>query len=176
MKRRALAAAVVSLLLLVLGAIVGRATAPAKIVEVKREASGEISAQAKKTEDASARTLALDTRHVASLHKRSVRRPDGTVVRDVAVVMEAETHGTKQEAQEHREAEIRYVDRWHTKEEIKIVEAARPQWRAGVFGGATLGLRPTYGGILERRVAGPIIAGAWATSEPAAGLMIGIEW
>jgi hypothetical protein len=65
----------------------------------------------------------------------------------------------------------------------KTVDPYKPQWRVGAMGGALLvpGAAPTWlvGPSVERRVAGPIWAGAWGMGGPgggAVGLQLHVEF
>lgn len=89
-----------------------------------------------------------------------------------------------------REAEVQYVDRVvekevvkfveHTevKEKLKLVEAPKPDWRVGALVGVqvTSPTSPIYGGIVERRILGPVSAGAWGLSNGTVGVTATLEF
>ena len=88
--------------------------------------------------------------------------------------------------------DIQYVDRVVEKETVKtvekvvekekIVEAQKPQWRAGPMVGYDLGrwsqpgLALSYGAMVERRVLGPVSIGVWGLSSAVAGVTATIEF
>jgi hypothetical protein len=90
------------------------------------------------------------------------------------------------------ETSVQFVDRMLEKETIKwqdrilekekIVEAPKPNWRVGGLVGYDLGhglsLEPTnvlYGGVVERRIFGPVSAGAWGVSSGQFGVLLTLE-
>lgn len=65
----------------------------------------------------------------------------------------------------------------------KLVEGHKPDWRISAMGGVLImpGTQPSWlaGGLVERRILGPISIGAWGLGGPkagVAGLTLGVEF
>lgn len=59
-----------------------------------------------------------------------------------------------------------------------VIVYNKPQWKVNALAGlsaSNLGT-PIYGAQVERRILGPIFAGAWGTSDQRAGISLGIEF
>jgi hypothetical protein len=54
---------------------------------------------------------------------------------------------------------------------------AKPNWQIGVSaGGEVLDFRPVYGAMVQRRIIGPIFAGAYARTNAEIGLLVTMEF
>lgn len=92
---------------------------------------------------------------------REVTRPDGT--KETETVIEDKTQESRQKESERKEE--------------KIVTNDKPQWKANVLLTTKQGLLgPAYGASVERRILGPIFAGAFANTDKVIGVTVGIEF
>lgn len=62
----------------------------------------------------------------------------------------------------------------------KVSDAPKAQWLVGPMVGLGLDLKPVYGAHVERRIVGPVWAGAWGLGGPAgftaAGVSVSLEF
>jgi hypothetical protein len=101
--------------------------------------------------------------------------PGGTVVQTVVAATD-HTENTKTDTTDNSgQLKERVVEKIVDHE--KIVEAKKPDWLVGAKVGLQLdSWKPVYGGEVNRRILGPVFAGAWAqtgslsTSGAAAGI------
>lgn len=88
---------------------------------------------------------------------REETRPDGTKIKET-------TNTTKKETTDKKEI-------------IKIVENAKPQWKASALAGYNLDKSaPVYGVAVDRRILGNIYMGAWGTTDKQVGLSVSMEF
>lgn len=163
-------------LALLIGAALGRWLAPARVEYREKEREETQQGKAESHEAKTDWSLALDTGAVASVHERTVRRPDGTVQHDVTRKLATTTSTKSQGSEEKREAKIEYKDRIVEREVLKLVTTERPQWSFEARAGLTLGARPAYSVAVARRIFGSVWVGLWADSQKAAGVAGRIEW
>lgn len=164
---------------LVLGAViaafvVGRLTAPPDVREVERERVAYKDRIVEKV--VHAKVQGAERRVV--VYRDRVVQPDGTrVEREVERSEEAVRTVSTVRTDTRREA---------TEREATEREAARalplPSWRVGALVGGQLRfesaplLMPSYGAIVERRIAGPISTGAWMLTNGTFGLTLTVEF
>lgn len=178
--KRTLSLTAAALILLFAGYVGGRYTTPTKIVEKEKrvEVVKEIRAKTSEIASASIARGSESSRQLVTYRTRYIQRPDGTVESST----EAESRAEDAKARDvsvsasERKAEIRYVDRLVTVEKIKEVEAARPRWSIGAFGGLDMGARQVYGGRAEVRVLGPLWVGVQADSRGAGMISARVEF
>lgn len=175
MKRPALLVCVGAVLLSV-GWIWGRLTAPTRTVEKVKTVEVVKEVAAKSTEETHDRALALDTRASTRVRERLVRRPDGTVERTVTRDVAAASSTRAAEGSTKREVEVRYVDRWRVEEKVKTVEASAPAWGVAAGAGFQRGHGPVYRGEVERQIVGPIYAGIYASTAWEAGALVRVRF
>ncbi len=130
------------------------------------------------------------------VHKETTteKRADGTVVVTEKVDDKSKTHtASDTEAKKdevHIEEKLVYKDR----EVTKLVERDRPQWSLALQPGFEFGTALGLGGessnllknlpvkhimanvVVERRLLGPVLVGAWVNTRLDAGLSIRLEW
>lgn len=131
----------------------------------------------------SATTIARVEGPVIRIVSRETKAPDGTVTKTTEKTQSGGTKSTVAKV----ETKVEYRDRteYRDREVVRVAPAPLPTWRVSVHGGATLveplisipgAPRAVVGASLERRVAGPLWAGAWANTSGAAGLSVGVMW
>jgi hypothetical protein len=92
---------------------------------------------------------------------KEVTRPDGTKEKETII--------------EDRSTETR--DKESRRDTSKIVSNEKPQWKVSTQLTTTQGiLGPVYGATVERRVLGPIFAGAFGNTDKTFGLSVGLEF
>lgn len=92
---------------------------------------------------------------------REIERPDGTKEKETIIE-------DKTEEERNRESE---------KETSKIVTNNKPQWKVGGQLTPKQGIAgPLYGLSVERRVLGPVFAGAFANTDKVVGLSVSVEF
>lgn len=154
----------------------GRWSAPVREEKKEKVSTKAVEAEAKHAEMTKDGALALATGRTEKVRIRYLRRPDGSVQRDVYRSNEASSRVEAAQKETKREAEIRYVDREKTVEKITVIEGQRAQWGIEARIGCTLDARPAYSGAVTRRILGPLWAGVWADSTKAAGIQARLEW
>lgn len=197
--RRRVVVAAAALVAVLLAAAAGRWTAPTRIEtrEKLREVTKVIASTQQTAE------LAELRRQVREQAKRSnvvkirtvVRAPDGTITSNTRVEDKSttDTRATDQVDTKKSEATTTVTVREVTRieERLRLVERPPPDWSASVLAGGAVpalwGAEPlsyapalpralVLGATLERRVAGPISAGVWATSRLDAGVALRLTW
>lgn len=104
----------------------------------------------------------------------TVTTPDGTTT----ATEEAETH------ENENSSEVAKTDKDNKATTEKVTTAAKSQWTIFVTPGVTIpmagnsfsAVRPTIGVQVNRRLLGPVWAGAWFQTFGAAGVSVGLEW
>lgn len=157
---RTLSIVVVSCLV---GFAIGRFVAPPKVVETVRV---DTEAEEKVRElTAHAEVLKQMIRRIET----TTTRPDGT--KRTRIVTETKNDRTVSETTDRKEE--------RAIETTKVVERTlpRPDWRVGALVGMDLRTGSVgYGGAVERRILGPVSAGAWGLSSGHAGLSLSLEF
>ncbi len=151
-------AAGVATVVLLLGYAFGRLTTPIKlierdhIVETSRDTELTWHAYVGRTESTSTTKVAWKT--------ETKWLPGGAVVQTV-VANSDHTEATKTDVAENDgKLKERVVEKVVDHE--RIVEGKKPDWLVGAKVGLQLdGWKPTYGGEVDRRIIGPVFAGAW---------------
>lgn len=119
--------------------------------------------------------VAAEAKRVVVYRERVVQ-PDGTRVE--REIERADTV-TKVEVKMNTETKR------DTKRDVERVEVARPDWRVGVLAGvdarqvSLVPLSPgplVFGGIVERRLVGPVSVGAWGLSSATFGVSVSVEF
>ena len=174
--RAYVAASLAGLLVFAIGCAVGRWAAPTKVEWRERVVEKLVEVESEKKETKRDGSLALEAKHHETLRFRRVRKPDGTVVDDLRRDRGATAAAAGASSESRVETKIEYRDRVVEVERFKVVEAKQPYWSAGARLGLSLSPRPVYGGVVERRLAGPFWIGAWADTTKAAGLSLRVEW
>jgi hypothetical protein len=156
--------------------LVGRLTAPAKVVERERVVTRTVEVERQGRQEAREAAQAEATRTVTVT--RWVRRPDGTSEAETRT--EAATSKRAEESSvriEYRDRQVEVaVDRWRE----RVVEAPRPRWAISALGGVGIDLSPRVGAQVSRAV-GPLVLSVQVTSEtralrPVALLGLGVRW
>lgn len=174
---RARELAIAGVVLLAIGFVLGRYSASgpriderSKVVEETRQIATERVGEVGSEATAIARTVIVET------------RPDGTRIetqRDEAIRVEV------REVEVVRTVQVE-VERVVERE--RVVAAAQPNWRVAVdLGLADAPHRLDVPGVprylpavanlaAERRIAGPVWVGVWASSTPAVGIRVAVEF
>lgn len=97
-------------------------------------------------------------------------KPDGTKTTTTEIEDKTKTDTTTDTAKTDESTK--------TKDTFKETVFAKPQWRIGVLGGVSASSlnftetpRLVYGGLIEKRIFGPVSAGVWATSSKDIGVL-----
>lgn len=160
-----------------LGFGAGRWAAPDKVVTVDKLVTVDRVVTVDKIRTEVQQVRVADVQHDVRYVRVREKRPDGTVT---------DTVTRDDKSHDHRD-DLLHVDLSKTaatervvyqdREKVKLVERARPNWSAAFQPGYDLSLRRTsLGGSVERRVLGPLFAGAWANTTGAAGLTVRMEF
>lgn len=166
-KRRALI-----LLAVLVAFFVGRLTAPPKIQEVERERVVYQDRIIEKVVHAKAQ----DVERRVVVYRDRIVQPDGTRV-EREVERSAEAVRTIEAI--HEDAQHELIAEGHAERKITTV---LPSWRVGALVGgqirldSALSLTPSYGALVERRIVGPMSAGAWALNDGTIGLLLTMEF
>lgn len=159
------AAAGIALVLLLAGYGFGRFTTPGKVTEQERIVTVD-------------RDVELTWHAYVGHTERKVETKtawktvtkwgkDGSVTQTVAAV-EDKTEDTKTETVES-DGKVKETVKYRDIEKVKIVESARPDWLIqGQVGVQLDGLKPVYGGAVQRRILGPVFAGVWGQASSGA--------
>jgi hypothetical protein len=156
--------------------LIGRSTAPAKVVERERVVTRTVEAESQRRQDAREAAQAEATRTFTVT--RWVRRPDGTseteTRTEAAIEKRAEESSVRIEYRD-RQVEVA-VDRWRD----RVVEAPGHRWALSALGGVGIDLAPQVG-VQVSRTAGPLVLSVQVTSEtralrPVALLGLGVRW
>lgn len=162
--------------------LAGRWSAPEKVRKVEVVKTVEVAKETSRDTTAESTDRSRSRRTATRRTETEVHRPDGTTER---------TETTEDVADERdREIEVRYVDRVVEKVVAKVVEKrvekvverGRPRWQLGLMAG--VGLDPAIdlagplvlGAQASVRLLGPLRAGAWATTNGAAGGQVLLEF
>lgn len=115
------------------------------------------------------------TRARRVVERTRVEHPDGTKIEHE--VERAEVATTSSEASSSSTDRQAAAQLEASRETAIKVDPARPQWRAGALVGLELlELRLVVGGLVERRILGPVSVGAWGLSSGSAGLAVTVEF
>lgn len=160
--------ALAALALLAGGYIAGRWTAPARREQVIVDREGSATTQARGVAYVQTSAVTTATRVVT----RWRQTPAGPEVERI------EEHGsqasTSSAGQAHETAaRVEYRDLVQTRVETR---AERTTWTVAAMGGLGLDGRRVLGGVVQRRILGPLTLGAWATSERVGGVTVGLQW
>jgi hypothetical protein len=173
---RAAGVSLLCLLLLGGGFLAGRRSAPERVVTVTQThetvRTVEVEKKATQTQTHVARAAHRTTKTVTT------RTPDGTTTTTRETTTDTHTAGdTSQATQTERSAQAeRTID---TKARTETTNSAA--WRISGLVGLSRGagvpsLQVVYGGHVERRLFGPVTAGAWFLTSGAAGVSLGVEF
>jgi len=166
--------------LLFLGYAFGRYSVPDRIVERTVQVTGERAAETTQSRERDAESVAL----ARTVIVETTTRPDGTVT----VTETDRTEAVREVVREVEVVRTVEVERVVVQEKELLVESPKPAWRVALdLGVADAPHRLSVPGIpraipvvahasLERRVIGPVSAGVWVGSTPAAGLRVSIEF
>lgn len=171
----------------VLGFLVGRYSAPQKVIEresvkIQKVETQVVAVQEKVRVE---KVYVSDTKQSIHREEHTTEHPNG-----LKETFKSEDINTEKVVKQH---DIQYVDRdvvKYVENKVveqklveKIVESSKPQWHASVLAGTPLSLSPslTVGASVQRRMVGPFYLGAWAHTTtrletPTAGLSVGFEW
>jgi hypothetical protein len=196
----------VVLALLATAFVIGRYTAPAKIVEKVEVREVEKQVVVEKVDEKKLEELTLQvqqTLHQLSQLKKSIHKErtkvthadgrteekevvDVNVSRTVESVQVQEVEKQVVVVQEKAVEVEKQVVVEKVVEKEKIVTAEKPQWKVGPMVGVNLkelnvGQSLTtgplsYGAHVERRIAGPVFVGAWGLSSGQAGVIVTVEF
>lgn len=168
--------AVVGVVALGLGYSFGRYSTPERVVEHVRTAEVERNA-----ETTGVRTS--DDERVSTAFVRVLEtKPDGTTIATERV------EAVREVVKEVEVVRTVEVERVVYREKELLIESPKPAWRVALdLGVADAPHRVDVPGIprylpvvasisAERRIVGPVFVGAWASSTPAAGLRISLEF
>jgi hypothetical protein len=155
----------------------GRYSAPDRVVTKEHETVRTVTqVDTRAQEEVVALRSQLETLK-RSTHRVETVKPDGTrtVTTDTNTERNRDTTSDKT-----THAEQQTVAQTETTREVtKTVEVTRerPQWRVGPLVGFDLRTRtPVYGGIVERRILGPVSLGAVGLSNGTLGLSLTLEF
>lgn len=134
-----------------------------------------------KTVEVKVREESTNTRR--RVERVRVERPDGTKIE--REIEREELQADVREQAQH--VEVREVERvvYQDRQVTKVIEHARPMWRAGVLAGLDVRrvslIPPSPGPVIlgatvERRIVGPIHAGVWGLSSGAFGVSASVEF
>lgn len=176
--KRTLALTAAALVLLICGYVGGRYAQPARVVEKEKRVE-VVKTVESKTRESTVTVATADnenTRRTVVYRTRYIRRPDGTTEATTESESKADRDISRSVASGSTEktAEIRYVDRWQTKEVEKLVESARPRWSVGASAGMGLDGRKHYGGDVAYRLFGPVAA-TLSADVAARSMMVGLR-
>lgn len=137
---------------------VGRFSAPTKVVTETKIVEVE-----KKTSESDTEK----TKHQTTTTTETTK-PDGT--------KETTTTTTEDSSSDHKTSST--DDKTTESDTKKVVENDSGKVSVSALVGFSLSLTPTpvYGGSVVSRVVGPFTAGIWGTSQPAAGVSIGLSF
>lgn len=176
MTRRRGIIAGIALALLLLGYACGRYVAPERVVTKDRVVTVDKVVTVEKIRTETQQVKVADVQRDIRYVRVKERRPDGTVTETTSRVDLTKEHGdlihvdlAQAEATKER---LVYQDH----EKVKLVERARPNWSVAVLPGIDLSLRPSVAAVVDRRVAGPLSVGLWASSAKVAGLAVRLEF
>lgn len=107
--------------------------------------------------------IEVDHNTVTETHEE--KKPDGTIVTDTTV----------------KDLDVDKTQITDTSTTKETITNSKPQWRVqGLIGlSPSTVLAPTYGLGIERRIVGPISAGAWGTTNPnnnTVGISLSVEF
>lgn len=168
--------AAAGLLLLALGGVIGRYTAPVRVEERERVVTKTVEVQAKQKEETSVQSATDHQRDETNWRYRYVKRPDGRV--EVTASSERKSGAEKETRREEarKEIQIEYRDVEVAVEKVRIVETEKARWAVTAGAGLSTGLRTTYRGEVGRRMVGPLWVGIWADTTKTAGVSLRLEW
>lgn len=195
MQPKKVAAVAAGSLLLLAGAFsAGRFLTPAKVVErvvtetrtVEKLIVDEESIRELKEQNREFREQLSEMKKAIHRETRTTKYADGreeTIkVEDINVSKVVTEQTVKYVDREVKTTETRYVDRTvdvhHTIEKTKTVEAAKPDWRVGAVVGVNLSdiTKPVYGGLVERRIIGPVSVVGMGLSNGTASIGVTMEF
>lgn len=182
-------AAVVAVLLFGGGYLTGRVAVPAKVVVSEKAVTVEKQVVVVQTKTEIQTVYVRDTKE--RVHRVIVdeKKPDGTATKTTTEDIGIDTVVHKDTT------EVKFVDRWNERVVEKTVEKQKlvlnkvtPDWTFGVEAHTSLlrirpdidvELKPSWIGYVDRKLLGPVYAGAWATTDLraqdiAAGISLGV--
>lgn len=182
------------LALLSVGYAFGRYVVPEKVVIQEKVKIVEVEKQVVVEKEKIVTRLVKDESKKERIHReeKKVKRPDGTeeTTKTEDIGVDTVVHDTKTEYVDRivEKEVIKYVDR----EVEKKVEVTRPlpDWRFSVLAGVNGNQLPglvygssfdpmtylSFGASIERRIVGPVHAGAWGLSTGQGGLSISLDF
>lgn len=163
----------------------GKFSNPAKIIEHTKTVHDVVQVAAEAKTDSSSSSSSTGTARDRSIEE--THHPDGTVT---VITHDVETKIEYRDVVHTVEVEkIVTVEKKVEVEKTRIVETARPQWRAGLLVGLTTSssrvvapellfpVVPLDAGVtLERRIAGTVWMGAWLNTDKSAGVSLAMEF
>lgn len=187
-KPKILAIAGASLLLLGVGGIVGRATAPVRVETRVQVKTVEVEKVRTEWRDiVITRTLYVkDSKKDVVKTQKEIVRPDGTIERESTERESSQT--TEQNQQESVQTQTGTQEQSRelfqdVKTEKKIVPAL--EWSVAIMAGAApragfmppLGPPPFVAGVhVQKKIVGPVTIGAWVLTNPSAGVSLGFQF
>lgn len=182
-------AAVAAILLFGGGYLTGRVAVPAKVVVTEKAVTVEKQVVVTQVKTEVQTVYVKEKKEAVHRVVTDVKKPDGSSVKTT-------TEDTATDTSVHKDTtEVKYVDRWNERVIEKTVEKQKlvlnkvtPDWTFGVESHTGLlqvrpaldvSVKPGWVGYVDRKLFGPIYAGAWAASDfkatdVAAGVSLGI--
>jgi hypothetical protein len=179
---------VIAVLLLCIGGLIGRATAPVRIEERVQVKTVEVEKVRTEWKDILiTRTVYLkDTRKNLVKTEREVIRPDGTIEREKT---EREVSSATEQGGEEAEQARTGVQEQSQETTQNVVAEKKiipgPEWTVSVMVGAapragfmpSIGPPPFAAGIhVQKKIVGPIVGGVWVLTNPSAGVSLGFQF
>lgn len=176
--RRWLAAAAFALASLVGSFAAGRFTAPTRVEEREHVVYRDRVKIERVTEQAQAK--ATEQQQAVRVVTRWIRTtaPDGSTREEQTTDSSAATAAKTSEASSSSDKLASEKETFVDKQRERIVETRRQDWSASLLvGWDRLQARPNvFGGMVSRRIIGPVELGAWATTERTAGIAATVRW
>lgn len=157
--------------------IVGRHYRPERVVTVEKVVTVDRVVTVEKVVQAASVQDKDDTKVKVRYIKVLEKRPDGTVTETTR--RDTDTEHTSDDLIAIRLESSKATERivYKDRESIKVVERDRPNWSVSLMPGYDMSLRKSLlGGSVERRIIGPVHAGAWGNTSGAAGLVVRLEF
>lgn len=187
-KLKPLGAGLLAMLLLVVGGIIGRTTAPVRIEERVQVKTVEVEKVRTEWKDVViTRTLYIkDSKKDTVKTEREIIRPDGTIEREKT---ERESRQTREQNQEAT-AQAQTDEQDQSRTTIQDVAADRkvipaPEWTISAMVGVApradfmppVGPPPFVAGIhVQKKIVGPLVGGAWVLTNPSVGVSLGFQF
>jgi len=177
----------------------GRYSAPDKVVTVEkvREVEKQVIVKVVETDKVIEALKNVSQQKNVKTKKVTVKAPDGTTTTTTETEdkTKTDTQDKTKEAETTKEVETKVVEKIVEKEVTKIVERSRPNWRLQLQTGFDVAaltnradpysLLPSDSDLVrymvlgigvERRLLGPLSAGAWANTHGMGGLTLSLEF